>query len=108
MLAGDVDTNELAMQTKNYTGAEIAAVCRSATSFALYQDIQADPASAASMKVDKKKSKAAKKMELNAVSMKDFVRALTEIKPAFGIDESTLETRVSGGMYNFSKGFEKT
>lgn len=36
VLAGDVDVNELAMQTKNYTGAEIAAVCRSATSFALY------------------------------------------------------------------------
>lgn len=60
------------------------------------------------MQVNKKKQKASTKMELNAVSMKDFIRALTEIKPAFGIDESTLETRVSGGMYKFSKGFEST
>lgn len=60
------------------------------------------------MQVDKKKKKASTKMELSAVSMKDFVRALSEIKPAFGIDESTLETRVSGGMFNFSKGFEST
>jgi vesicle-fusing ATPase len=36
LLASDVDLNYLAAQTKNYTGAEIEAVCRSATSFALF------------------------------------------------------------------------
>lgn len=36
LLANDVDLNFLAAQTKNYTGAEIEAVCRSATSFALF------------------------------------------------------------------------
>lgn len=36
LLANDVDLNYLAAQTKNYTGAEIEAVCRSATSFALF------------------------------------------------------------------------
>lgn len=29
----------LAAQTKNYTGAEIEAVCRGATSFALFKDV---------------------------------------------------------------------
>ena len=36
LLASDVDLNYLAAQTKNYTGADIAADCRSATSFALF------------------------------------------------------------------------
>ncbi len=36
LLAKDVDLNYLASLTKNYTGAEIEAVCRSATSFALF------------------------------------------------------------------------
>lgn len=36
LLANDVDLNELASITKNYTGAEIEAVCGSARSFALF------------------------------------------------------------------------
>jgi SpoVK/Ycf46/Vps4 family AAA+-type ATPase len=38
MLADDVDVEYLAEHTKNYTGAEIEAVCRSATSFALFKE----------------------------------------------------------------------
>ena len=37
LLAKDVDINKLATITKNYTGAEIEAVCRSANSFALFK-----------------------------------------------------------------------
>jgi vesicle-fusing ATPase len=33
----DVDFDALSAKTKNYTGAEIEAVCRSATSFALFK-----------------------------------------------------------------------
>ena len=36
LLGNDVDLNELALVTKNYTGAEIEAVCGSARSFALF------------------------------------------------------------------------
>jgi len=36
LLAADVDLNELALRAKNYTGAEIEAVCSSARSFALF------------------------------------------------------------------------
>jgi len=35
----DVDFDFLAAKTKNYTGAEIEAVCRGATSFALFKDV---------------------------------------------------------------------
>jgi len=38
LLTSDVDTGKLASLTKNYTGAEIEAVCRSANSFALFND----------------------------------------------------------------------
>ena len=38
LLTSDVDTSKLAALTKNYTGAEIEAVCRSANSFALFND----------------------------------------------------------------------
>ena len=39
LLSKDVDLDKLAIETKNYTGAEIEAVCRSATSFALFDEI---------------------------------------------------------------------
>lgn len=39
MIASDVDFDVLSAKTKNYTGAEIEAVCRGATSFALFKDV---------------------------------------------------------------------
>lgn len=38
LLTPDVDIDKLAAQTKNYTGAEVEAVCRSAASFALFKE----------------------------------------------------------------------
>jgi len=37
LIEADVDLDELANVTKNYTGAEIEAVARSATSYALFK-----------------------------------------------------------------------
>lgn len=39
LIDDDVDFDSLAARTKNYTGAEIEAVCRGATSFALFKDV---------------------------------------------------------------------
>lgn len=39
LLEADVDLNFLAENTVNYTGAEIEAVVRSATGFALFRDV---------------------------------------------------------------------
>ena len=39
LIDNSVDFEKLAKITKNYTGAEIEAVCRSATSFALFKDV---------------------------------------------------------------------
>ena len=40
------------------------------------------------------------------ITMADFTRALDEVKPAFGMDNSGLENRVVGGFYNFGYKFE--
>lgn len=39
------------------------------------------------------------------VNNADFVRALKEIPPAFGMDSGNLESRVRGGLYNYGPAF---
>ena len=43
LLEPDVNLDWLAENTVNYTGAEIEAVCRSATSYALFKDVNLGP-----------------------------------------------------------------
>ena len=43
--------------------------------------------------------------EENKVYMRDFEMALDEIKPSFGIDNSGLENRIIGGIYNYGDKF---
>ena len=45
LLEADVDFNYLAENTVNYTGAEIEAVVRCATSYALFKDVNLDQGS---------------------------------------------------------------
>jgi len=39
------------------------------------------------------------------VSMIDFTLSLEEIKPAFGIDDKSLENQLRGGIYNHGLDF---
>ena len=107
LLSKDVDLDKLAIDTKNYTGAEIEAVCRSATSFALFDEIGLNPKGASSVaseiKVDKKNKN---KFEEKIIHHADFERALSEIKPSFGMDNSGLENKVIGGFYNYGANFK--
>ena len=108
LLDSSVDIQKLAELTKNYTGAEIEAVCRSATSFALFKEVGGDPNApvlASGMAIDPTK-KMKKGLALNKVFMSDFMRALEENKPAFGIDNSGLDNRIRGGIYNYGSNFE--
>lgn len=57
VLASDVSIAKLAEMTKNYTGAEIEAVCRSAKSFALFDENF--------IKTLEQESKKQKKVEVN-------------------------------------------
>lgn len=76
-LSKDVDFNKMAAITKNYTGAEIAAIVRAASSYALERNIATEE--------NKNELKATEK-EIK-ITMDDMMKGLNEIKPAFGIDE---------------------
>lgn len=109
LLAPDVNIQKLAEMTKNYTGAEIEAVCRSATSFALFKEVGLDPTNpssvASGIKVDKKSVNKSKFSE-NQILMADFEKALSEIKPLFGMDNTGLENKVIGGFHSYGNRFD--
>jgi vesicle-fusing ATPase len=63
--------------TKNYTGAEIESLVKSAVSFAIARSTNVMDFSA-KLKIDESKLK---------VEKNDFIRAMEEVKPQFGIDE---------------------
>jgi vesicle-fusing ATPase len=91
-LDGGVDLLKIAKLSKNYTGAEITAVVKSAVSFALERRVHGEKSGTG--KVDIVGDENIK------VYMSDFIQALEEVKPAFGINE--LE------FYKFEKTFYET
>ncbi|MQL90341.1 hypothetical protein Taro_022914, partial [Colocasia esculenta] len=78
-LAADVNLQELAARTKNYSGAELEGVVKSAVSFALNRQISMDDLT---KPLDEESIK---------VTMDDFLHALQEIPPAFGASTDDLE-----------------
>ncbi|CAH8316773.1 unnamed protein product [Eruca vesicaria subsp. sativa] len=78
-LAPDVNLQELAAQTKNYSGAELEGVVKSATSYALNRHLNMEDLS---KPVDEENIK---------VTMLDFLQALREVKPAFGTSPKALQ-----------------
>ncbi|MBA0569380.1 hypothetical protein Golob_006815, partial [Gossypium lobatum] len=78
-LAPDVNLQELAARTKNYSGAELEGVVKSAVSFALNRQVSMDDLT---KPVDEENIK---------VTMDDFLSALLEIVPAFGASTDDLE-----------------
>jgi vesicle-fusing ATPase len=90
----DVSLSEIAGLTKNFTGAEIEGLVRSATSFALNRQIDA-----------KNPTKPVKPEEVT-VNKSDFANALGEVKPTFGVSEGILEDCMRNGIIHFSDEFE--
>ncbi|KAI3988361.1 hypothetical protein MKX01_012150, partial [Papaver californicum] len=78
-LAPDINLQELAARTKNFSGAELEGVVKSAVSYALNRQLSLDDLSKA---VDEESIK---------VTMDDFLHALQEIIPAFGASTDNLE-----------------
>jgi vesicle-fusing ATPase len=115
LLEEDVDLYKLAIMTKNYTGAEIEAVCRGATQFALFKDFDMTQISGSKTEESKKDAKKAPPKKGGAtelvcdrkVCMADFLRALGENKPAFGIDNENLSNCVRGGIIPYGESFNK-
>ncbi|CAK9221517.1 unnamed protein product [Sphagnum jensenii] len=84
--SADVDLKELASKTKNFSGAELEGLVKSATSFALNRQVSAADLSREIVEDNIK------------VTMDDFMSALNEVKPAFGAAINTLEMCRLNGM----------
>ena len=93
MLGADVDLERLASLTKNFSGAEIEAVAKHAAYSVLYS------------KVDKKNLKAtmAKAQHELKITMADFLHALDDIDPAFGVAEADLQSCLPLGFLQWDK-----
>lgn len=96
-LAADVSIGELAAKTKNFSGAEIEGLVKSAASFALNRNVKIDPKMG--IMFDSKKEV--------MVCRDDFLQALTENKPAFGVSEEDLTGNVRGGIIKYSPYIEQ-
>ncbi|KAH6677960.1 vesicular-fusion protein SEC18 [Verticillium dahliae] len=90
-----VDVQALAAQTKNYSGAEIAGVVKAATSFAFNRHTEVGEM--AKMKSDVASMK---------IKMEDFLAALTEVKPAYGVSEDDLANSIKMGIITYSRHIE--
>jgi vesicle-fusing ATPase len=85
-LAPDVDLLALAARTKNYSGAELEGVVKSAVSYALNRQLSMDDLT---KPVDEESIK---------VTMEDFLNAALEVVPAFGASTDDLERCRLNGM----------
>ncbi|KAF6727186.1 Vesicle-fusing ATPase [Oryzias melastigma] len=89
LLAGDVDVKELAVETKNYSGAELEGLVRAAQSTAMNRHIKAS----STVEVD---IQTAEKLLVNRL---DFMAALNnDIKPAFGTNQEDYASYIMNGI----------
>lgn len=87
----DVNITELAQRTKNFSGAEISGLVRSATSFALNRHVKAGTAVGVADDVDQ-----------ITVNRDDFEHAFDDVKPAFGVSEDEIQRLLRRGIIHFS------
>lgn len=92
IMGSDVDIPELAARTKNFSGAEISGLVKSATSFAFARYTKGGTMASVSEDVANMQ-----------VVMSDFIHALDEVKPAFGTDDTELTVAIRYGIIEFSQ-----
>ncbi|KAJ1995461.1 transport between ER and Golgi ATPase protein [Coemansia spiralis] len=92
ILDTDVNLEELASLTKNYSGAEIAGVVKSASSYAFYRHIKVGSVAELTQDVSDMK-----------IQRQDFMNALDEVKPAFGIASEEFEQCATNGIIMFAQ-----
>jgi vesicle-fusing ATPase len=94
-LSHDVNLDDIAEQTKNFSGAELEGLVKSASSFALNRQVK-DLNNLT--KIDHTKMK---------VIPDDFTRALEEVKPAFGVSTDEFEAYMHQGLIDYGRRFEQ-
>ncbi|KAF7863944.1 hypothetical protein EAF04_006909 [Stromatinia cepivora] len=95
VMDSDVDVAELAHLTKNFSGAEIGGLVKSASSFAFNRHVKVGTVAGVSDDIENMK-----------VNRGDFMHALDEVKPAFGVSEEELEGAMAAGILPFSRHIE--
>jgi vesicle-fusing ATPase len=96
-LGSDVDLQELARLTPNYTGAELAGLIRSASTFSFSRHIEI--------------GNLAKKRDDESpliTTKEDFIKALDEVRPAFGASSGDMERLLKLGFVSWSLEIDKT
>ena len=96
MLAPDVDLSELAQLTKNFSGAEIAGLVKSASSFAFNRHVKVGTLAQADNDLAELK-----------ISRADFIHALDEVKPAFGVAENEMKSCIMNGIIHYAPYIER-
>ena len=91
----DVNLNDLAHRTKNFSGAELNGLVRSATSFALNRHVKVGTMAGVSDDVQD-----------ITVNSSDFDHAFDDVKPAFGVSEDELQGCLTGGIIRFSRSID--
>ncbi|KAI9801445.1 MAG: transport between ER and Golgi ATPase protein [Piccolia ochrophora] len=91
VMDSDVNLAELAHETKNFSGAEIGGLVKSASSFAFNRHVKVGTMAGISDDIVNMK-----------VNRQDFQNALEEVKAAFGVSEEELATCLQGGVLHFS------
>ena len=91
VIESDVNTDELAKLTKNFSGAELSGLVKAASSFAFSRHIKVGTMAAINPDVENMK-----------VSRADFLSALDEVKPLFGVAEEELGKRILRGIIHYS------
>lgn len=92
VLENDVNLDELAKLTKNYSGAEINGLVKAASSFAFSRHIKVGTMAAINPDVEDMK-----------VNRQDFLQALDEVKPLFGAAEEELGKCIRGDIIHYSR-----
>ena len=95
LLGDTVSLEELGKLCKNFSGAEIEGIVKSAAGFALFEGT-----SMASIQPIKDLSAGLRKVE-----RKHFVQALEDVKPQFGVDTDEIQNAIRNGIINFGPTF---
>ncbi|KAI8834492.1 P-loop containing nucleoside triphosphate hydrolase protein [Chytridium lagenaria] len=91
LIEKDVDLTELASLTKNFSGAEIAGLVKAATSWSFNRHVKVGTVAGVSEDYEKLK-----------VNRDDFIGALEEVRPSFGVAEGELQRCVQNGVIKYS------